>query len=384
MPTTPNMGLTLPTEDGSAGTWDTILNAALGATGGGIDGHDHTTGKGVRIPSAALNINADVAWGGYSITGIQAVDFAEVAASSVALLSSALFVSSTDHNLYFRNSLGVNVKIIDGSTLNVSIVGGIGGDYSSVGALLDYDDATDTYRFRQEAVTGVRQYAKLASGDLALYQYAAASAAAVPVNGVTLKSPNALAAPYSVTFPAAVPAAATVLMMSAAGVLTAPQTDVSLPAGCNVVLSGAGAYKHGDVSFPQSIHVAFSTGSITYSTSLTGAGDIGVGLGTGTAYLSIQGLQAGQKIKTVRVTGVGATSGVGNATYDVKRQGTISGGAATSLLAAPVVSNAAALDLTLSGGGYTVQNNEAIYLEITIPGATAYGYYCINSTRDRP
>lgn len=226
MPTTPNMGLALPTEDGSSGTWDTILNAALGATGDGIDGHDHTTGKGVPIPSAALAIDADVSWAGFSITNAKAFDFVPVAASSVALLSSALFVSSADNNLYFRNSLGTNVKIIDGSTLNISITGGIGGDYSSIGALLDYDDASDSYRFRQEAVTGVRQYAKIKSGDVSLYQYAAASAAAVPTNAVTLKSPAALAASYTVTMPVAVPASTKALQMSSAGVMSASNTLV--------------------------------------------------------------------------------------------------------------------------------------------------------------
>lgn len=300
MPTTPNMGLALPTEDGSSGTWDTILNAALGATGDGIDGHDHTTGKGVQIPSAALGINADVSWAGFSITNAKAFDFVPVAASSVALLSSALFVSSADNNLYFRNSLGTNVKIIDGSTLNISIVGGIGGDYSSIGALLDYDDASDSYRFRQEAVTGVRQYAKIRSGDLALFQYAAASGAAVPTSAVTLKSPAALAAPYSVTFPAAVPAAATVMMMSASGDVTVPQTDVTLPSACNVVLSGAGSYKHGTKTVAMALEA--TRANVSAGTVSTTGGSPGSTLGNNTtAYWQLPVLPPGARVKGIAV-----------------------------------------------------------------------------------
>jgi hypothetical protein len=242
------MGLALPTEDGSAGTWDTILNAALGATGDGIDGHDHTTGKGVKIPSGALNINADVSWasGGsnFSLTDVKALDFAEVAAADVVALSSAIFVSSADHNLYFRNSLGVNVKIIDGSTLNVSITGGIGGDYASISALVDYDDASDSYRFRQQISTLVRQFAKLQSADVALYEYKAAGTTPVPANAVTLKSPTALAAPYSITMPAAVPAVAHLVAMSSAGALSVTG-DMQMAANESLTLSGTGSYKHG-------------------------------------------------------------------------------------------------------------------------------------------
>jgi hypothetical protein len=230
MPTTPNMNLELPDEDGSANVWDTILALVFGENGGGIDGHDHTTGKGVPIPSAALRINADVAcaYGGtsYALTALKAVDFTPHAAADVASYSGALFVSSADNNLYFRNTTGTNVKITDGTTLNVSIVGGIGGDYSAVEALLDYDDASDTYRARQELDTGVRQYGKMAHADLLLYEYDAAGDATVPTNAVTLKSPDALAAGYSVTFPAAVPASTVAVQMSSAGVLTASNTLV--------------------------------------------------------------------------------------------------------------------------------------------------------------
>lgn len=227
MPQTPtaNMSLIKPTEDGDSGVWDVLLDALIDL----IDAHDHTTGKGVKVPSAALEINADVAWnfGGtyYAITGALALDLQPTTTASVSTYSSALFANSADsNNLYYRNSSGTNVKITDGATLDVSIVGGIGGDYSSVEALFDYDDATDTYRFRQETSAAVRQYAKLASADVQLFEYIAAGGATVPTNAVTLKSPGSLAASYSVTWPAAVPGAQALLQMSTAGVLSASNT----------------------------------------------------------------------------------------------------------------------------------------------------------------
>lgn len=225
MPTTTNMSLVLPTEGGSADVWDTLLNAALTL----VDEHDHTTGKGVKVPSAALKINADVSWSfsgtRYAITDLKAVDFQPQAASAVSSYSSALFANSDDsNNLYYRNSAGTNVKITDGSTLNVSIVGGIGGDYTSIGALLDYDDATDTYRFRQETSASVRQFAKLSCANVQLFEYLAAGASPVPTNSVRLASPAALAASYTLTFPAAVPGAQALVQVSTAGVLSFSNT----------------------------------------------------------------------------------------------------------------------------------------------------------------
>lgn len=221
MPTTANMGLVMPTEGGDSDIWDTILNTLFGL----VDAHDHTTGKGVKVPSAGLKINADVSWSfsgtNYAITDAKAIDFTPLAATAMTSYSSALFANSSDsNNLYYRNSAGTNVKITDGSTLNVSIVGGIGGDYSSISALLDYDDATDTYRFRQETSAAVRQFAKLSSADVQLFEYKAAGDPTVPTNSVKLKSPAALAASYSVVFPAAVPAAKSAVQVSTAGVLT--------------------------------------------------------------------------------------------------------------------------------------------------------------------
>ena len=209
---TPNMGLVLPTEGGSTNVWDVILDSVFGL----IDSHGHVAGQGVPIVSAALSINADVPWGGFSITGAKALTLAEVATSAVAAYADAIFVNSADHNLYFRNAAGTNVQITSGSTLNVSIVGGIGGDYSSVSALLSYDDATKRYLLQQEVVSAVRPWAGLATADIDLYQKALITGSPAS-NKVTLKSPAALAASYSVLFPAALPAATGVMEMNTSG-----------------------------------------------------------------------------------------------------------------------------------------------------------------------
>jgi hypothetical protein len=217
------MAIVMPTDLGDANVWGPILDQALGVV---VDRHDHTTGKGVKIPSAALNINADVSWssGGTSraITDLKAVDFTPSAVQTA--LTGALFVSDgtsslTANELYWRTTSGVNVKLTAGSALNVAaFTGGIGGDYSAVGALVVFDDATDSYWFQQQTGAGVRQYARMRSADVDLYEFKANPTAGVPTNRVRLASPSALAANYAITFPPALPGTAGLLAVSSAGV----------------------------------------------------------------------------------------------------------------------------------------------------------------------
>jgi hypothetical protein len=224
MPTA-NLGLTLPVSHGSPDVWDAILEDVFGL----IDEHDHSPGKGVKVPSAGLNIDDDVPWnsGGtyYALTGVKALDFQPGDPDDVTGYAGALFVSEDDNELYWRTTGGTNVQITDGATLNIAAFsGGIGGDYSVVTALLDYDDATDTYRFRQELSASVRQYAKIGVADIILREYDAAGDATVPTHAITIKSPDALAAAYSLTLPTGVPANQSLVQMSSAGELSASNT----------------------------------------------------------------------------------------------------------------------------------------------------------------
>jgi len=224
------MGLQYPTVGGSTDVWGQALNVLLGQFGGGIENHNHSSGQGNPIPSSALAIDADVSWTQHAITSMLALQFAEVAPSAVTGYSDALFVSSADHNLYFRNNSGTNVQVTSGNTLNISIVGGIGGDYSSVNALLSYNDASRNYWLQQEGTP--RPWAGLQTGDIQLFQKAASIA-----NSVTLKSPNSLAASYTVTWPAAVPAAQAIVQIGTTGTLVASNT---LASNQNLTLTGSG------------------------------------------------------------------------------------------------------------------------------------------------
>lgn len=237
---TPNMGLTLPVDHGSTDTWDVILDAVFGL----IDSHDHSTGRGVKVPSAGLNINADLSFISHAITNALALDMVPTTTASVAAYSSAIFVNSADNNLYFRNAAGNNVQITAGNIINIAVAGAIGGDYGSVGALLDFVDANDTYHFFQQLGAGVRQYGKVAHADLDLFEYKAAPSAGVPANRVRHKSPASLAASYDLTWLAALPAANAGLSADSTGLITAGLSE-TYQANQSITLSGTGVYKHG-------------------------------------------------------------------------------------------------------------------------------------------
>lgn len=208
--TLPNISIILPSLGGDEGIWDSEINAALTL----IDAHDHTTGKGIKITPSAMNINADLAFGDYFISALGKVSFTAIAAPSTG--SKSLFVSSADNELYWRTNAGTNVKLTSGTTLNTSLVGGIVGDYASVGAEVAYDDANDRYTFKQQST---KPWARIACGPVRIFEFNTTETVYVE-----LISPSTLASSYTITLPDAAPASAALLQMTSAGVIATSGT----------------------------------------------------------------------------------------------------------------------------------------------------------------
>lgn len=366
MPTTTNMALILPTEGGDADIWDTLLAAVFGL----VDAHDHTSGKGVPVPSTGLRINADLPfnYGGsyYAATGVKALDFQPSPAADVAGYAGALWVSSTDNELYYRTTSGSNVKLTSGTALNVStFTGGIAGDYAAIGAELRFDDATDSYWLRQQEVAGARAWASARLGNVDIYE-----AAASITNRVRIQSPAALAASYALTLPAALPGSTALAQVSAAGVMTLTNTigqTVTIQTGANVVLQGTAHVQHGDFTL---------TVPVVYPDLVVASGSVannGANLGatqaiSSVAYYPIRGLAKGCRIKSVLVqlaAAPGASidyalalSGVGGfIAFAVAAGSAVSSGTAT---ATSTPSSPMALDTN----GYTA------WLKVTTPGGS--------------
>lgn len=294
--TTPNMLLVLPTDHGSAEVWDVILDTVFNT----IDSHDHTPGKGALISASAVKVAADKSWsfGGtsYAITDLKAIDFVPVASTTVTSLAGAFFVSDgtgglTANELYFRTTSGVNVKFTSGAALNVAaFTGGIGGDYSAVGAAVAYDDSLDRYTFKQQG----NVWARMASGEVRILE--TGSSDSVYVGHA---APAALAASYTVTWPLALPGSTQLAQVDSSGVTTWSNTIVNAvtmsstlgvtglitatagataAANQHVTISGTGRFKHGTytLSVPWTAFVQIASGTaVAYSTAIGSPGITG-------------------------------------------------------------------------------------------------------------
>ena len=214
--TTSSMGLVLPVA-GPQGTtgpdWGNLLIAALVA----LDSHDHSSGRGVKIGPSGLNINADLGYNQKNATDLRTVRFYNNT-SAVNATSDASCVYVKNGDLYFNNSSGTAIQLTSSGAINVASLGTITGDYSTSSANLSYNNTTKVFTFTQSS--GVT--AKLAGADISIYEAVSSG------NAVTLKVPTGLASSYSLTFGAALPSAAQLISISAAGVLsyTTAATDM--------------------------------------------------------------------------------------------------------------------------------------------------------------
>lgn len=247
---TANMGLTLPTVGGSTGTWGTTTNDNEEI----IDAHTHEPGKGLPVPTAGLEIDADLTFAGSAAINLKGAGF--TAQGSAPSILRCCWVD-TSGDLYYRNAAGTSVQITSGGQLDVSSVGGITGDYASVGASFYYDDANKTYRaLRTSPLPNF--WASVSMGDLDLYEKASGIS-----NRIRIKSPAALAASYDWTLPTAVPGAAAILVSSTAGVLSYNSSSNRAPVGATTLdVNGAAAFTN-TVALGTSVAAFTSTGVIT-------------------------------------------------------------------------------------------------------------------------
>ena len=111
--TTSYMNLTLPVPTVEIGpAWATELITALNA----IDAHDHTNGKGKLIPTAAINVNANLNFLSFSASNLLSTQFTTQTSPLIGLTNSAsIYVVNGD--LYYTNGSGTSVQLTSGSFL---------------------------------------------------------------------------------------------------------------------------------------------------------------------------------------------------------------------------------------------------------------------------
>lgn len=176
-----------------------------------IDTHDHTFNNGSRIPTAGLNINADLDYNGYNVTGVRTLRF-ESQGSVPSEPSDLGCMYEFGNDLYYINGAGQPVQITNGGSI-AGTTGSITGLVSPASA--SYGSSTFTFR------SGALIPANLDGASVVLRNLVASS------NGYTVNAPAAMTQDYSVSMPLP-PASTLPIVMDNAGAMSAQQISLAM------------------------------------------------------------------------------------------------------------------------------------------------------------
>ncbi len=203
MPIGSSQGITLPTQGGNTDTWGTDLNTELQKLINSVE---------AQVPNTAIDWSSTVDLNGQGVEDIDYFKFQTDNSTGNGVRS----LYSSGGELYYIDGTGTTVQMTSNGTLNFGSVGGIGdsgGTYGTSGIEVDWNGTQ--YDFHD----GAANYAPVRLDSVAFES---------STFFITLDAP-VLAASYSLTLPAAVPASATTpLVMSTSGAVTlATELDVT-------------------------------------------------------------------------------------------------------------------------------------------------------------
>jgi hypothetical protein len=244
--TTPFMGLEIPIVGVELGpAWAQDLNVALES----IDSHTHAPGYGNLVPTAGLNINADLSFASYNATALRSTRYInQLAALSLGTDINCIYV--VGGNLYYNNGVGSAIQLTLNGTINVSTIGSITGLGGTTGSA-SYSAIAGAFTFLSNTNTP----AYMNVGPLII------GTNTVSPHTWTITPPAGLAASYTMTLPTSTPSSTSFLTMTSGGTL-AP--SVSLTAG----ITGS-MMTNGTVTGTQIENSVVLGGSPTVSGSLT-------------------------------------------------------------------------------------------------------------------
>lgn len=195
----PNMFLRIPTVGSDAGPdYANNLNFDLLSI---IDTHDHTSGKGVQITPAGLNINTDLNMNSHSLTDAAGI---LLVAQSVTPTSNTIYEAGVD--LYFVDGLGNNVRITQSGAL-AGTPGSISGLVAPASA--SYVPGSQTFIFQSNTSIA-------ANIDAASYLFRNISPNST--FAITVAPPAALSSNYSLQLPT-IPVAESFMSLDTSGIM---------------------------------------------------------------------------------------------------------------------------------------------------------------------
>lgn len=221
--------LALPVVGGELGPQYGLDNNAAFTT---IDGHDHSSGKGVPVTPLGMDINIDLAINGNNLTLVDTVNFAANAAplSGIAPNLGCIYVAGNE--LYYNDEAGNVVAITNNGSVNAG-AGSITGLPSGT-ASASYNSGSATFIWQSATSTA----ANMDAGSYIFRQVLASA------KGITVSSPNSLAADYGLVWPTGLPAAQKFMTLDSSGNIAAPwavdNSTLEISAGTTVQVKDGG------------------------------------------------------------------------------------------------------------------------------------------------
>jgi hypothetical protein len=172
-----------------------------------IDQHDHSSGFGVQITPSGLNINADLTMANNDLISVRSIRF-QTQASPIAAASDLGCLYESGVDLYYNDGSGNAVRITQS--------GGVAGSPGTIASLASPASAT--------FVAGTGTFVWQSDANVPALMDAASVIIRNPTasaNGVTIAAANSLAANYTLTLPAALPAATNFMAVSSTGNISA-------------------------------------------------------------------------------------------------------------------------------------------------------------------
>lgn len=181
--------------------WATDINSCLGA----IDSHNHTTGQGVPITPAAININTDLLMNGNNLTTARTVRF-NPQTGTLSGLSDLGCLYEVNADLYYNDGAGNKIRITQSGSVTGSS-GTITGLPSGT-ASASYSGGTFTFQ------SATNTPAAMNVGNVIIGQEVASG------YNVTLEASPSQAANYVLVLPAVAPNSNQVLISDGSGNFT--------------------------------------------------------------------------------------------------------------------------------------------------------------------
>ena len=141
--TTPNMNLILPIPGQDPGP-DWAQNQY--ASGFIIDEHNHTSGQGVQIPTAGININTDLTFNSNNAINLNSVRFINLGSPLAGSSPNLGCIYEASGEFWYNDASGNQVQITKSGSVNATSSGIVSGTASAsfVGGVLVVDENTNT------------------------------------------------------------------------------------------------------------------------------------------------------------------------------------------------------------------------------------------------